>query len=315
MSGKPPTPPWTETSGPPGSDSTCSAAAAGADAGPAERIRSAEGLLVLLDFDGTLADVQPRPEQAHIRPASRAALTYLAGRPRTDVAVVSGRGLDDVRERVGLDGIAYAGNHGLEIETPGRGFVHPEAERAAETIESVCASLRDRLADVEGAIVEHKELSATVHYRQVAPGDVEDVSRTVREVVEEHDGGRAGGSGRASGDGPDAVGQPGGDALRVEDGKQILELKPDVEWDKGRAVEWLRDVLVPEGERWHPIYVGDDVTDEDAFRALDGVGTSVRVGSPEDETAADYLVDDPGAVTALLDWLGEVRSPTGDAQP
>ena len=321
MSEEPPTPPWTEVRGSSGpSDPVGSAATGDAARGPADRIRSAEGLLVLVDFDGTLADVEPRPEQAQIRPASRAALADLAERPRTGVAVVSGRGLDDVRERVGLGGIAYAGNHGLEIETPGRGFVHPEAERAAETVDAVCASLRDRLADVEGAIVEHKELSATVHYRQVAAGDVERVRRVVHEVVETIDAGgtsesgRGTGSGRAPDDGPGESDDPESGALRVEGGKEILELKPDVDWDKGRAVEWLRDVLVPDGGTWHPIYVGDDVTDEDAFRALEGVGTSVRVGSPEAETAADCLVDGPEAVTALLEWLAEVRDSTGDSR-
>ena len=292
MAEVPPAPPLTEADGSP-------AQRAG------DRIREAEGLLVLVDFDGTLAEIQPRPEEAHARPDAREALSALAALPRTRVAVVSGRAVDDVRGRVGLDGIGYAGNHGLEIQTPERQFVHDAAEGAASTVAAVCEDLRDRLADVEGALVEEKDLTATVHYRQVAGDDVDRVERAVREAVAAHAL-----SGGADDDATDE--EPAGDTLRVEAGKQIFELKPPVAWDKGRAVEWLRDALVPHGASWHPLYVGDDVTDEDAFRALAGVGTTVRVGPVDESTAADYRVEDPEAVAALLAWIAETRRRTGD---
>ena len=318
MSDDPPTPPWTEAPGSTGAPPDDRAEPAGrqsADGGPssdghappadgttpADRIRRADGLLVLVDFDGTLADIRPRPDQATIRPESREALAALADLSRTAVAVVSGRGLADVRERVDLPGIGYAGNHGLEIETPEREFVHPEAEGAALTVAAVCADLRDRLADVEGVIVEEKNLSATVHYREVAEAEVDRVREAVRATVEEH------ATSAASEGEEDAESRGDGGALRVEEGKQIVELKPDVDWDKGRAVEWLRDVFVPDGERWHPVYVGDDVTDEDAFRALAGEGTTIRVGAPDEPTAADFRVDDPDAIPPLLAWIADVQ--------
>ena len=254
-------------------------------ASPASRIRGADGLLVCADFDGTLADITSEPDRAEIRPASRRALASLVDRPRTAVAVVSGRALDDVRERVGLDGVTYAGNHGLEIETPTRRFVHPGTDDAAATIATTCADLRERLADVPGVIVEEKGLTASVHYRKVPRRNVGRVDRAVRAAAGEHD-----------------------DSIQLSEGKEVFELRPAVDWDKGRAVEWLRDVLVPDGESWHPTYVGDDVTDEDAFRALAGEGTTVRVGDDGDQTDADYLVGGPGAVTALFEWLSVVRN-------
>ena len=327
MSGTPPTPPWTEATGSdPGAEGVDDESGHRSGSGhdeQADRIADADGLLVLSDFDGTLADIQPRPDQARIRPEAREALAALAERPRTAVAVVSGRGLADVRERVGLEGIGYAGNHGLEIETPERRFVHPEAAGAASIVAAVCADLRERLADVEGAIVEEKNLSATVHYRQVADEDVDRIREAVRASVEEHaalegtdgsgdaSGGDASGGDASGGDastrGEEGGRDPSAGALRVEEGKQIVELKPDVDWDKGRAVEWLADVLVPDDESWHPVYVGDDVTDEDAFRALAGTGTTVRVGGADEPTAAAFRVDDPEAVPALFEWFAAVR--------
>ena len=247
----------------------------GADAAEAlsDRLADADGLALFTDFDGTLAPIVDRPDAAAIDPAAEDALELLRDVPDATVAAVSGRALDDLRERLTVDGLAYAGNHGLELHTEGETTVHPAAAEAEDTLEAVTTRLRETL-DVEGVIVENKRVTATVHYRMVDETDVPAVEDRVRDA---------------------AANTP----LRVTEGKEILELRPDVDWDKGRAVEWLRGSLVPDGEEWVAAYVGDDVTDEAAFRALPDGGVGVKVG--DGETAADYRVDGVDEVTAFLE--------------
>ena len=245
-----------------------------------DRLADADGLLALWDFDGTLAPIVEDPDAAAPLPGVTDALERLRDADGVAVGLVSGRALADLRERVGVDGVRYAGNHGLELydpDDPDAPTVHPDARAASETIRSLATELTERLADVDGARVEDKRVTATVHFRGVDDERVPDVVETVEEAVADRDA-----------------------DLRVTSGKQIREIRPDVDWDKGAAVEWLRDRLVPDGERWVTTYVGDDVTDQDAFAAI-GDGIGVRVG--ERAEVADYRVDGPSEAQALLQWL------------
>lgn len=244
-----------------------------------ESVAAADHRLVMSDFDGTLAEIVERPEDAAIRPESRATLADLAAHETTDVAVVSGRALDDVADRVGLDGLWYAGNHGLEIRMNGESFVHPTAKEQRDVIAAACDRLRTALGDVDGTIVERKGLTATIHYRMADGTDVERVREAVRTTVTEAEG------------------------IDVHDGKQVFELRPAIEWDKGRAVEWILDRAYDDSDDVYPLYLGDDVSDEAAFEALADTGTGIRVGD-DATTAADVTVTGPSAVT---DFLGRVR--------
>lgn len=250
----------------------------------ANRLRTADHLLLVSDFDGTLAPIREDPTAVAVRPDAEAALAKLAAAPKTDVAVVSGRALADVRDRVGIGGIAYAGDHGFEIDAGDRVYVQPDAEAAASAVRSAARDARERLADVDGAVVEEKDVTATVHYRQV---DDESAEGHVREVVR------------------DVTGED--DRLRVTEGKQIREIRPDVDWDKGRAVTWIRDELGVDPETSRTVYVGDDVTDEAAFRVLGEGDLGIHVGDA-DETAADYRVPDQATVADLLGWIAEERA-------
>lgn len=239
-------------------------------------------LLIGTDFDGTLAPITDRPDDAAIRPESREALRALRDADGIEVAVISGRALDDVRERVGVEGIDYAGNHGLEYRHEGEESVHPVARERVETVQAVREALEDELAGVEGAFVEDKRVTLTVHYRHASPEDAARVRETTREVVD----------------------RLGGGELEVTDGKEIVEVRPDVDWDKGEALSWFAerheaDVV--------PLFVGDDVSDEAGFRAAAPRGAGVRVGEAEieRETRADASVATPAEVTAFLRQLGE----------
>lgn len=244
-----------------------------------DRIRSAWGLVVMSDFDGTIAEIEAYPADARVRPDAREAMARLRDHSQVDVAVVSGRALEEVRRLVGLDGIGYAGNHGLEIRIDDRSYVHPAAEGTEDVIDAVCEELADRLGDVDGAIIENKGLTATVHHRLI--DDDETVGR-VRETV------------RSS--------AARYDAIRAHDGKSIVELRPAVDWDKGRAVRWLLQ-RTRSGATSVPIYLGDDETDEAAFEALSETGIGIAVGADPRRTNASFVLDGPPEVVDVLEWL------------
>lgn len=241
--------------------------------------RDAGEMVLLLDFDGTLAPIVERPEMAAPLPAARSALDRLLERGDVSVAVVSGRGLRDARRLLGVEQIAYAGNHGMEIEGPGINEVHGEAAAARPALERVARQVTDELREVSGALVEDKGLTLSVHYRQVADERV----GIVRQAVA-----------KALGIEP---------ALRLTEGKKVLEVRPAVDWHKGRAVAFLLDHLQP-----HPttpvLYIGDDTTDEDAFAALRDRGGA----------AYGVLVADPPPAAAATEARCFVRSPAEVAQ-
>lgn len=243
-------------------------------------------MLVALDYDGTLVPIAPRPEAAVLPEATRALLARLAARPDTHVAVVSGRGLEDIRSRVGLEGVYYVGNHGLEIVGPGLRWVHEAAVAATPRIAECAAGLRAGLDGIEGVVMEDKRITLSVHYRLVRAE--EDVAR-VRAAVLETCAGR--------------------DGIRITEGKRVLEVRPAVDWDKGRATRFLLEALGLESTPQPPVvFFGDDLTDEDAFRALRGRGDGILVASAAEmrpDTAASTLVESTDEVLALLEALAE----------
>ncbi len=255
----------------------------------AEAWRGSGGIVLLLDFDGTLAPIVERPEMAEIPARTRAALERLLPLEGVEAAIVSGRGLADARARAALGGIAYAGNHGMEIEGPGVARLHEPAAAARPELETVLSRLLPALEPIPGAFVEDKGLTLSIHYRRVDRGRVPDVRKLVA---------RAAGS---------------SDRLRVTEGKEVLEVRPRVDWHKGKAVEFLLRSLEP-APGLPVLYLGDDTTDEDAFRALagwrGGSGEGVVVGDPPPETAARCFVADPTEVAELLEGLAD-RAPGG----
>lgn len=239
----------------------------------------APGALLLLDYDGTLTPIVERPELALLPPDMKELLGR-ASRHYT-LGIISGRSLAGVKELVGLEGIYYAGNHGFEISGPGIELVKPEAERVRPTLVNLCEELRTKLNDIKGAIVEDKGSTASVHYRLVAQEEFGRLKNIFEEAVRPHiDSG----------------------AVRVTHGKKVFEIRPNVEWDKGKAVLWISSVVDPKGELT-PVYVGDDRTDEDAFSALKEKGVTILVSEEPIESNAKYSVKNVDEVQIFFEKL------------
>ena len=228
---------------------------------------------VFLDYDGTLSPIVDRPQDARLAAPMREVVATLAA--RHPLAVVSGRDLADVRALVDVPAAFYAGSHGFEIAAAGGAqHRHPEALARAGALDAAQAQLGARLRDVHGALVERKTFSLAVHYRLVADADLPRVQAAV-------DAARAA--------------QPG---LRVQAGKKVFDFQPDVDWHKGRAVQWLMEAIG--GAGLVPLYVGDDVTDEDAFEALAGHGVTVVVLDAPRPTHAQYHLRSTDEVQRFL---------------
>ncbi|OLZ40382.1 trehalose-phosphatase [Natrinema saccharevitans] len=243
-----------------------------------ETLANAERLLVCLDFDGTLAPIVEVPDAARPTEDNRRAVARLAAHPAVTTAVVSGRALRDVRDRI--DGPAiYAGNHGLELARRGSIAVHPVARKRAARIERLCAVFETALASIPNVRVENKRLSGTVHFRSVPPAARPVARRLTTAVFEAFDGGD----------------------LELSRGKRILEIGPSIPWGKGNAVELI---AADEPPGTAAVYVGDDITDESAFRAVEPDGIGIQVGG-DGPSAASCRVESPASVASLLARLAD----------
>ncbi len=242
-------------------------------------------LVVFLDYDGTLTPIASRPADAVLADSMRQTLERLAR--DVPVGIISGRDRPEVERLVGLRHLYYAGSHGFDIAGPEGGRIrHELATDHLPDLDRAEQALKTLLGDVPGAWVERKKFSVAVHYRQVAEQDEQAVSRAVDRV---------------------AAGAP---ALRKQGGKKIYELQPAIDWGKGKAVLWLLDAIDTAQAEPYPIYIGDDVTDEDAFRALAGVGVGIVVGDDDRTTAASYALSTPKEVEHFLNRLSGMRRET-----
>ncbi len=236
--------------------------------------------VVFLDYDGVLTPIVRRPGDAKIGDGMRRTVHGLATLCR--VAIVSGRDLQDVKKMAGIDGIAYAGSHGFDIESPGEAEVEyrggVDALPALDAAERV---LRDALAQIPGARLERKKFAVAVHFREVAQDAVGQVEKSVDQALR-------------------TVGN-----LRKTGGKKIFELRPDIDWDKGRAILFLMEKLNWNTEDVLPFYIGDDLTDEDAFRALRAIGVGIVVRDEVRPTLADYALESPAEVERFLGGLAQ----------
>ena len=235
-------------------------------------------LVLFLDYDGTLTPIVDRPEDAVLSDPMRRALERLSA--RYTVGIVSGRSRADIETRVGLPGLYYAGSHGFDISCPGnRQIHHAEGKDFIPVVQSAAKDLEVALKDIPGALVEAKTYSVAIHFRLVEPGN----QHVVREAVD-----------AAEARYPN---------LRRTAGKKVFELLPNIAWDKGRAVTWLLQAIQLVPSNALTVYIGDDITDEDAFIAVAPDGIGVLVADNPRPTKARYRMAGPEAVLQLFEYL------------
>lgn len=249
--------------------------------------------VLFLDYDGTLSPIVNDPDAASLVDGAAEALESLAA--QCPVAILSGRDLADIRARVPIPGIWYAGSHGFELTEPdGTYHCNEEAAAAVAVLEQAAAELRESLAEIPGIRVEHKRFAVAVHYREVAPERVGEI------VAATHKFGQQ-------------------DGLRLTNGRMLVELRPDIDWDKGTTLGWIRARIDPAGSLL-PIYIGDDLTDEDAFDAVqfDGIGIVVRHDEDGDrKTTARFSLQSPDQVRDFVrrgsNWLTDKHQTSSQA--
>lgn len=235
-------------------------------------------IFLFIDFDGTLSELTAVPSAATIDASAKAVLRRLCAERMITVAVLSGRSVSDVAERVGLP-VIYGGDHGLEIHGSDFEFIAPGAESVRLHLPALCNKIRESIQDIPGALVETKRLTASVHYRQVASEHIPAIRDLVCRCVDPF-------------------------RFEVRNGNCVLEIRPRLAWNKGSTVQWVLERNRATAEQ--AICIGDDETDEDMFlRAAQGVNVRVlRDGAPR--TAAKYCVrqqEVPNFLRGILDVI------------
>lgn len=243
-------------------------------------------IVLFLDYDGTLALIAKTPAQAVLSKENRYLLKKLFSKLHSRIVIISGRSIADIKSIVGIKGITYAGNHGLEIEGERIKLRSPISAKAKSAIRRIVKVFSKQLLTVGGSFVEDKGASLSVHYRLASKKNtllfLKNITRLIKPYMANN-------------------------KIKVNYGKKVCEIKPFGSWDKGQAVLWLLAKIkkIVKKNNIFPIYIGDDTTDEDAFRVLKNKGLTVFVGKPK-KTCAKYYLKNPKEVHIFLKWIYEM---------
>lgn len=238
----------------------------------------ARQVLLALDYDGTLVPIVARPEEAKPSVMVLSLLAELVHVPAVTVVIISGRALSDVCALLPVPGLMYVGTHGAELRTRSgelRFLAPPEA--FLSMINRVQADMLPLIGGIPGLTLERKQYAVALHYRAATPADSERAVHHVQRLV--------------------TVYQQTGAQIEVVHGKKVIEVRA-AGINKGRALYALLTETTPAPL---PVYIGDDVTDEDAFREVNNSrGVSILVADPPHATAAQYYLPHPDAVLSAL---------------
>ncbi len=232
-------------------------------------------LVVFLDYDGTLTPIVGHPENAILNDSMREVLSQLS--KLVKITIISGRDRNNIQSLVNLPNVFYVGNHGLDMEgLDEKEIVQKNIESSISTLRQVWQELALKLASVSGIQIEPKKFTLAVHYRNVATEKQSEILAITQQIVERYSN------------------------LTIVYGKKVLDVCPKTGWNKGEALKWLISKFDLVKDKIVPIYIGDDLTDENAFRALTDDGIGILVGNHGSKTYADFVVKDPVEVQEFL---------------
>ncbi len=254
----------------------------------ARKLQRSKGIALFLDFDGTLAPIQKSPSRALLPPQVKTLLRTLLLRPGLTLAIATGRSHSDISEKVGLRGPVFISNHGFRISAGRHRWVHPAAIAALPLMRAVTRRLTPSLGSIRGTLLENKGYTISVHFRNAPRKAHRRIAMAVRRIV-----------------------SPYRQQLKTTRGKKVIEVRPNVEWDKGRAVSQVLNRLGP-AHSVLTVYIGDDQTDEDAFRILPRTAMAIVVGRRK-TTAATLRLRNTAEVARFLATIAAFPIPP-DAQ-
>ncbi|MBM3244675.1 MAG: trehalose-phosphatase [Candidatus Omnitrophica bacterium] len=237
-------------------------------------------IFLFLDYDGTLTPIVKTPDKAIISQETKRLLYALSEKNNCRIAIISGRDLVDIKKMVGLKNIIYSGNHGLQIEGPKIKHELAVSSGYKKILRSIKIQLKERLCGIKGVLIEDKKLSLALHFRLVDRKQLPFVKTVFHEII---------------------ILYLAKNKIKIKYGKEVLEVRPPVQWDKGKVVLWLlaRQKFAKAGAEVLPVYIGDDITDEDAFKAFQRLGITILVGKPK-PSYAHYYLKNPDEVKELF---------------
>ncbi|MDO9289416.1 MAG: trehalose-phosphatase [Thermodesulfovibrionales bacterium] len=247
------------------------------------KIKPYNKIALFLDYDGTLVPIQKDPSLCVLSDKIKSQLKLLVGSRRCYLTILSGRSLPDIKKMTGIKNIYCGGNHGLDISGPSIRYTHPKALSTRQFIIKIKKLLDKEIRTIKGAWLEDKKFTLSLHFRSARTEDIPRVKKIFYDVADEF---------------------LEKNLLAIIKGKKVLELVPDVSWNKGKAVRWILQRLKNE---CMPIYIGDDQTDETAFKALRKKGITIRVGKSK-KTFADYYLNGYREVSSILKQILELQS-------
>lgn len=247
------------------------------------RIKDAKKIIFFLDYDGTLTPIKKRPSLAKIDGRTKTVLKKLKNKTWSKVFIISGRSLKDIRRLIGLRGLYYVGNHGIELEGPRAKYLNPAAKALKPAIQKSYRELKKKI-EFKGVLLENKIYTLSIHYRMVNPSAVPAFKHIFKDTIKNLKKNKR---------------------IKVTEGKKVFEIRPNIKWDKGRIVK--RILKERKLKKALPIYIGDDKTDEDAFRVLGKNGITILVSKERKKTMAQYRLCSPGEVIKFLKFITKLN--------
>lgn len=235
---------------------------------------SYRSVVLFLDYDGTIVPIQPRPELARLKSETVDILQSILESPNFFVCIVTGRSIENIRNLVNMNDVSFIGNHGFEIWHKGKHWIHPAANKSRPPLRRVARELKKVTEHIDGIAIENKVFTVSIHFRNVARRYEAHIKRALTQVVGLND-----------------------TMFTLTTGKKVCEIRPNIDWDKGKGVmRWLRMSRL---QKPLVIYIGDDRTDEDAFRVIGDDGITISVGYRRKSLAQYYLRNDRDVLVFL----------------
>lgn len=247
-------------------------------------------LALFLDFDGTLTPIVAKPEQAKLSKENHRLLKALCLYCPT--GIITGRELSDIKNKISIPEIFYAANHGLEISAPlPFDFSLEKTNELTDHVKVMHEGLVKALASIPGCLIENKRLTLSIHYRLVDKKRLADIKKQIFKVLHENP------------------------LFAIKQGKKVFEIRPKIHWHKGKAIRYIVEQLQLPLEQTVVMYLGDDLSDEEAFQTINPLGISILVSSHPRKTQAKYTLAHPGEVNEFLHKLHQFVSTHRNIEP